>query len=563
MSGMGNEPEPQDDSPTSPPTTNRFSKHVLQAGDLVSSVAVIEEVMSLRLQLIKGEQTEADVEDFASCLPNRRFYDLASAVFPPLRGEQDKKLMENDHAVLSLVDQIVKAAGKYVPHKGGLLAETYEVAIIRTFVSRFVGVVIENFHPHNKEVRLEVAKAFSGLYKLLDWPTWPEFDELAGGDDESDDDKDFGFGQHPKAKKESDMQTTLTGLMNGGNTCYQNIVLQGLSHSNKIMELILAFGDLAMSEDLELKSYQIVIRDTVRDLLQSIALRQNSQSLQHLKELWHGLELAPKGSAESRFKPGYQQDAAEFVTFGLGESLKRFLAPAFGTRTTNEWRCTKCHKPSFSQPLDTPDIITLVPVADEGEKLPDNDRKSLVDVLARKFARINMVEKHCETCNANVPHGELARWNVPEDVDILIAFNIFLRGTANTKKLSTHVVFPEGLFPVRGPDRLYYTKFVGVHLGKRLKSGHYLCYGRSGVEGEEAEGEGVMEVDVASDEESGQKNETGQWTEYEDSQLRRGQRWANVSVSGAKTRVYPAGHVTRQADTHLGRQAIPAVAHAR
>lgn len=121
---------------------------------------------------------------------------------------------------------------------------------------------------------------------------------------------------------------TETGVINGGGTCYQNVVWRLFLSSERCMALAAEptagrfFSSVNQEDDLGFHVFDLILKIAAGDF---------EASKERLKEFWTILQEQPVDHREIPWTPGRQQDPVELLTRWFAKSLRsNLLSPAFG-----------------------------------------------------------------------------------------------------------------------------------------------------------------------------------------------------------------------------------------
>ncbi|KAK5743779.1 Ubiquitin carboxyl-terminal hydrolase 38 [Elasticomyces elasticus] len=457
-------------------------------------------------------------DDLVVCLLEEDFYDIAKTVIPILRGDADPDLAEQAAA---FVGAMKEASSSFIPKDGGGITSDHPRAGVQRLFNTFVAIALESQAGYNKKLHVKVAEALSCLYDVL------EYEKVAGlnaamvpGEKETDEQKaarekayiaeverlkqlrkevERRRGgrkrQHPRAVDEKATNTgTQTGLSNGKNTCYMNVVLQALRHSRQFLRAryLLQGDDLTEKQMLvrkdilnKIQPLEVPVRADVLAIIGALETNKLPESHKTLKDLWNALDANPKGSILRSFRPGRQHDPNDFLTSGLMPVIGDHVREAFSVTFHVTMCCSRCHAVTER---DDEDNVTWTPA------VPKEGKHGLVQILYDELFQMNSMEKHCPQCSASpddsYEHGYTTRLVRPrgkeedQTMELNIALKLFNSGVGYEveEKLDTHVVTPLLPFPVPGLDCMMHIDQATIHDGDGAEQGHYYCYGRGAPE---------------------------------------------------------------------------------
>ncbi|CAF0860629.1 unnamed protein product [Brachionus calyciflorus] len=280
----------------------------------------------------------------------------------------------------------------------------------------------------------------------------------------------------------------VTGLINLGNTCYLNCIMQSLFESKKFVRSILEIDldELCSDESSFLRQIQILF---------SIMYLTNRPAIKASNFV--------KFCTPSWFKFGQQQDSSEFLIFlldNLNEQLKllennaisqqhsKLIQNTFGINLTTECECTKCHTKttrtdtSFYLPLSFPNQTNEIHKKNVQE-LIDNffkpEKLSLETENPYSCSNCHSLQ----TANKKVILNQTANNKLPDY--LIFSLNRFIykqtsEGLQNIK-IMDQLVYSEQVeintvFENQNKVEKYQLNSIVVHSGSSIHYGHYYSY---------------------------------------------------------------------------------------
>ncbi|KAL5482206.1 hypothetical protein EMCRGX_G022501 [Ephydatia muelleri] len=302
------------------------------------------------------------------------------------------------------------------------------------------------------------------------------------------------------------------GLLNLGNTCFMNAILQSLCNVAQFREYFQSLEVAALEPaEAELKkpTHQYPTRNQCST--DSVSLVEEMQKV--FQALWDKelTSYSPNSFLSAvwklvpRFRGYHQQDAHEFLRYLLDQlhtELQRrsnttgsnhhkwngtVVSRLFGGRLQSDVTCLVCKKESRTyDPIL--DISLDIPEMKKGETSQSNC--SLLDCLA-SFTSLEILDQtewyHCDQCNCRQPSSKkLTVESIPRV--LCLHLKRFRYTTFVRTKLNTQVDFPLcgldiGPYTVTGGKTAYDLTSLVVHHGSGAGSGHYTMYAHSSVTG--------------------------------------------------------------------------------
>ncbi|KAK4541114.1 hypothetical protein LTR36_008339 [Oleoguttula mirabilis] len=243
------------------------------------SMGLHAETSRLRDKLIADKATEKDVDEFAQCLDDQRFWNGI-----PTAPRRPRYQAWEVHAVLL----ILKAASNRIPAYNGPLSNELEVATIKGFANLIISIAVRNLNGRNNDVSLAIAECCERLYKLISANQLHEVSEALA---------DLAVHvTHANARKERNDVGNNSGLKNGSDTCNLNIALW-LCDTSKALRAQLQhektnpspglLAKLSLLEEHELKT-----RSGLVGLFDAMADKDKKASLRRLTDLWEVMRTA-------------------------------------------------------------------------------------------------------------------------------------------------------------------------------------------------------------------------------------------------------------------------------
>ncbi|XP_010559301.1 PREDICTED: ubiquitin carboxyl-terminal hydrolase 21-like [Tarenaya hassleriana] len=274
------------------------------------------------------------------------------------------------------------------------------------------------------------------------------------------------------------------GLLNLGNTCFMNAVLQCFTHTVPLIESLYSWKYSRPCTCANEFCLMQVLQDHIE-----IALRSSGDQISPVRFFDNLNQIS------SAFQRYYQEDAHEFLQSFLDklercclDPLNRFryvssqgvniVQDVFGGRLVSRLRCCNCN--SFSDTFETSLCLSLG--IDDVDDLPS---------ALESFTRVEKLENllTCDSCKKKVSkEKQLALSKLP----LVATFHLkrFKNDGFSTEKILKHVNIPLelDLWPyMSGSEEnevstTYHLYALVEHLGSSLTDGHYVSYVRSAHE---------------------------------------------------------------------------------
>ncbi|KAK4955093.1 Ubiquitin carboxyl-terminal hydrolase 3 [Elasticomyces elasticus] len=491
------------DSVADPKPATRFSAITGWSTDSAKAFQLHLAMEELLKEILDGAELDLEaVTDFATCCrTNRDFFMLARSVFPSLRGDPEADEAKQEGPAGVVWTGVLSTLNDLIPKAGSLTVDAHRGALTKRVVNLFSALMLEDVTKVNKATQKAVAQCVVGMYKLAGYRIDDVLTkaanapgEITGGGTGSGGTGGKGgkpggfkgfFDVHPEAQAELGIKESQTGVMNGGNSCYQNVVFWLLVLSSYFMKRV---NDDDAFEMVDSETGLLMVPEELRpihtritQLLKALRVGERTNAMELLREFWQDVQdLVKNGHPEwAMFQtPGPQQDPTEFILLFLEHFLKGYMLETFGVQTTHEYRCKVCgERRNFTDPKTTV-VQLIVPEKgpDSGPQTAEPDLLPLLTQSIASFEQGQMVK--CSKCDKDTIHGRLDHLTSHFDLqgkpsDIIVHCIIFRHG----KKLDTKVQMPTGIFLLPGPNRPYRLTYVAEHRGPRLSYGHYVCYG--------------------------------------------------------------------------------------
>ncbi|KAI4799210.1 hypothetical protein KUCAC02_017846 [Chaenocephalus aceratus] len=256
------------------------------------------------------------------------------------------------------------------------------------------------------------------------------------------------------------------GLVNFGNTCYCNSVLQALYFCRPFREKVLAYKVQPRRKESLLTC--------LSDLFNSIATQKKKVGVIPPKKFISRLR-----KENELFDNYMQQDAHEFLNYLLNtiETQQTWVHEIFQGTLTNETRCLNCEAVS-SKDEDFLDLSV------------DVEQNTSITHCLRGFSNTETLcseyKYYCEQCRSKQEAQKRMR---VKKLPMILALHLkrfkYMDQLHRYTKLSYRVVFPLELrlFNTSGdatnPDRMYDLVAVVVHCGSGPNRGHYITIVKS------------------------------------------------------------------------------------
>lgn len=244
---------------------------------------------------------------------------------------------------------------------------------------------------------------------------------------------------------------SITGLINNGNKCYLNSIIQALYYSKDFRELLL--------------EQSIMDSDTITGALKKIFYMMVNDSTQQTDP--RSLERII-GSRNGTFGTALQADANELllnVFNWIEEETKNenLMLDVFNVEIKSGLECSMCNNVSINT-LEHVLLTLNIPVY--------NQQITLVECI-RDFIKNNIIEFDCEKCKQNST-GKLI-YKITPKKNLIIYLNRSYQTNNNILKNDADVVIPMDLVIDKNRYELYATvNHTGGH-----NSGHYYNFCKS------------------------------------------------------------------------------------
>jgi hypothetical protein len=289
--------------------TRLFSNFDLK-GPTIEQFAFYEQCSKLYASILQNSVNEELFDDFCDCLQHEDFFEAAKSEFPVLRGLSDKLVPDTAVQYLGCLEESTKL---HVREPYPLPAVHDEaVFLVRHFLTTLSNLVF-NKKGIQESVRTGLYSAFAALFEATGGAIPAYLDDYLEGKTGAQPVVRRGVNSlsrsgrraYPGAAAQPDNILTETGVYNGLNTCYQNVVFRLMLSSTAItanlarpqIEGFFNEGDTDATISFRLFKLLRAIKEGSFDLSKAC-----------LKLLWAALR-----KKDCKWAPGRQNDADEFV----------------------------------------------------------------------------------------------------------------------------------------------------------------------------------------------------------------------------------------------------------
>ncbi|KAM0724308.1 hypothetical protein Q7P37_000190 [Cladosporium fusiforme] len=511
----------------------RFGDFVLGNGGGSESSGLEAKCLALYQSIYDGEVSESELDDFCSHLGNELFVEEVKQYFPVLRSDGDEHL----HDSSSYTDRIRAAAKQHIPERYlSPAAHNEAVLLVRQYMHTIAYFV--SGADLSPSVKTGLYLGFGKLFEVAGAATPGYVTDYLEGKEGSIDLVRHKVRVNRKSKDKSSLRQSLgahtdTGVVNGGSTCYQNVVFRLLLSSEAVMSLVTAQDAVNVFLSAE-KENDIDFH--VFDLVLNIARKNFEGSKDRLRKFWEILAENSTSAGEQPWTTGRQQDPAELITkFFLQDLRISFLIPAWAHGLKTKDDCLACHRKTSK--VDSNNLIYPLHLSsDKVSETPTSQDLDFVGLFNDSLTVPEIIEKNCQTCGENTFHSRAtalvqdgerdASDHLPEIVVQLVRFD------AAGRKVRQKVDLPSGLFALNGRHCLYYMKYVAVHIGSQLSQGHYFSFERPSLSEAAQQQSPEDESEQANIEPASKKFH--KWTRYEDNRKTENHKFSDIESEYGK-----------------------------
>lgn len=307
-------------------TTTPFSDFVLP-GSTIQVIHLKELCDRFYALILQGHVSEVLFQDFCDCLQRKDFFDAVKSDFPVLRGLDDE--FESDETA-EYVERMKDAVKVHLPepylppaaHNEAILGARHLLTTLAHLVFTKRGI--------EESLRTSLFKSFAALFEAAGGAIPDYIDNYLDGQGGSLEVTRRGVQRLPRSERaayqgaaEQPRNTfTETGVYNGGNTCYQNVVYRLMLSSNAVTSNlsrpnIADLFDRTGDDDAKIGFHLF-------KLLRAIEEVDFETSKVSLRNVWAALK-----AKDPKWARGIQQDAHELIHDFEGAFLKYILVPSW------------------------------------------------------------------------------------------------------------------------------------------------------------------------------------------------------------------------------------------